>query len=355
MSASSKTTLFILTCLGLVFFGFHLHYWPLGVDYHDSFYPVTELWKSGIQPYKNDFLFFNSPWLILFITPLTWLTQKGGQAALALITITTLIRGWKQAALGLKGYARPWSIAICLFNLHIFDLLWRGQIDAITLLGVLLAWDAIQQKNPYLLGIGWTIASVKPTSVLLFLLYTVYLAYTQKYLLRALVIPILTFLTSLPLFELDWPLRLLNRISETEMQQAWMTTWWRAGSYLEISAVWSSLIALLILLITLWILYKHSLKPDTITIGFLIVTSILIAPYALSYHYSVLMVIFLPPLLQKNILLIIPLYLLTYLPLVRLRYGPDVAWIDIVFPLVVWLCYVYILSGNSKNKRVTVG
>ncbi len=337
----------LVTLFGLIFFALHLFYWPSGVDYHDSFYPVIRGWQQGIQPYTSDLLFFNAPWTILILLPFTWLTERGGQAGLALFSLLVMGWGWQQFSRPLSGYIRPWLLAVCLFNLHTFDLLWRGQVDALTLLGLLLAYKAIRGKKPDLLGIGWTVAAAKPTSILIVLVYTVYLAYRGGYLFKALRIPLLTFLVSLLLFDVRWPFRFIDHLIHTKRQQEWVTTLWRAADYLHISSLWPALIALLILGVTFWTLRRHWHDPHPMVISFLTVTSVLITPYALSYHYSVLMVVFVPPLLVYNRWLLLPIFLLTLLPIVRVFYGVETAWIDLSLPMVIWGCHVYYLRKRG--------
>lgn len=337
----------LVTLLGLIFFALHLFYWPSGVDYHFTYYPQLEFWQRGIQPYTVTHNFYNPPWTLFFLYPLIFLGEKGGQASLALFSVAVLVRGWREFAVDLGGYTRIWLLAVCLFNLHTFDLFFRGQLDAIALLGVIFVSQGLARNNPTLLGWGWVAASMKPTSILILLLYSLLRVCGSPPLRKAILFPLITGIVSFVIFGWDWPLRWYQTISAVPPQEAWLTTLWRAADYLHISSLWPTLLAVLILGITVWMLRDHWHDPTRRVIGFLTVTSVLITPYALSYHYSVLMVVFVPPLLVYNRWLLLPIFLLTLLPIVRVFYGVETAWIDIALPMVIWGCYVYYLRKRG--------
>ncbi len=338
-----------VTLACLFFFAFHLFSWPSGVDFHFTYYPQWQFWRDGIQPYTIAHNFYNPPWTLFFLYPFGWMGEKGGQAALALFSIVVLIQGWRFFARELHGYPKVWSLAVCLVNLHTFDLFFRGQLDALVLLGLIFIVRGIQKHQPYQLGMGWVIVSMKPTSVLLLLAYTVYWAYQEKYLLKAMQLPALVGGSSFLIFGLDWPLRWYETLTRVEPQTAWLTTLWRAADYLNLHLLYPTIVACFIFIISIYRVVYYRMQPTRWTFSFLAVSSLLITPYALSYHYSVAMMMIVPPLVGWNWRVLPLIFSLTLLPLTRLVYGVEVAWIDMTLPLVIWIASIYSLHGQQTG------
>lgn len=350
-----KAWTFILVALvGILFFAIQVIWWPIGVDYYYTFYPSLEGWSKGYAIYEAQYktVFYNPPWLLWFITPALWMTFKGGQAALNTFSFFVVLLGWKWFSKSQQGYARPLSLAICIFNLHFFDLLYRAQIDAFVLLGVLFMLTALRRHNPYLLGIGWVLAAVKPTSILLIWPYTLWKAYQGGYWHKAFIVPAMVLVASWLIFDLGWIGRWLQVMrSGGPGPGVWLISLWRIAESLQISSLFAFLIAGIILGATLWALiqFKPALKT---TFAFLATTSLLITPYSLSYHYSVLMVGFIPLLLQWRLWLALPLFFLTLTPVLRAFWGVEMAWLDIGFILFAWISMIFYLRETYKQRSI---
>ena len=101
---SKTVTVLILALVGIAVFGIHLAYFHTGVDYHYTFRPAVQGWLHGQAIYTPPFYgFFNAPWLVLFLTPLEWLTDNGAEAGLMLLTIAGLVAPVAGLLTGLPG------------------------------------------------------------------------------------------------------------------------------------------------------------------------------------------------------------------------------------------------------------
>jgi hypothetical protein len=354
MLVRPKTSLLLIFAIvAIAFFAIQWRYFPPGVDYYFFFQPALRDWVAGNSIFNERYEFYNAPWVLIFLRALMPLGDLGSEAALELLTFAVILQGWRLFGKSYSGYVQAWSLAIILFNLYYVDLLLRGQLDGFVLAGLLLMYLGLRDERPYLLGLGWALAVVRPSSIILVGLYSIWLAYQRGYLAKALLIPSATFALSLPLFGWTWYADWLHFLLRKNERQPvdWLVTWWRIAQYYDWPARIPTCISLLLLAVTGWALWRY--RPDLKTaFGFLSAASLVVTPYALSYHFSILLVLFIPLLLQWRLWLALPLYLGTLLPLLRVPWGADTAWIDILFPLGVWALFlVYFWQNNAPKMR----
>lgn len=342
MTAKATRSLFF-ALLGIILFAMHYLYVPLGADYFYTFSPAAVAWQNGTPVFSPPYFgFFNAPWLLFALVPLQWLTLKGAEAGLTLITLAGIVSGWRLFARGYSGYAQAISLAIALANLHTFDLLQRGQIDVFVLFSVMMIYVGLKRNNPYWIGAGWLMSGVRPTSICLLLIFSAWVAYRRGYLLRALIIPAAGLIASLLIFDPGWIGRWYTMLTFNAPPQPgpWLVTWWHAASFLGLSPAVPALITIVLLAITVYVQLRCN--PDLrTTAAFLIAASLCVVPYALSYHYIVLLVVCVPLVLNERLWLALPLFLLTLTPVLRFYFGTESSWIDIVFPLVLWLLLIW--------------
>jgi hypothetical protein len=351
---AKSTRILLLAVLGVIFFAWHYQYFPVGADYHFSFRPAVVTWLDGSQqlydpPYYRG---YNPPWIYFTMVPMSWLGYKGFLSALALCTAAVMVAAWRTFARGTRGYAGPLSLAFCFLNLHVFDLFFRGQVDGYLLLGVTLLYEGMRRQHPDLVGTGWMFAVTRPTGNLLLLLYSAWVVYRQGYLRRALVIPLVAFLLSLVIFNPGWIQRYIIMLRDLPPELVpWHTTLWHIARYFHASEFLATLVAALFTLITIWVMvrYRPGLHP---TFAFLLSASLLVAPYALSYHYLVVIFVAIPLLLSRQVRLALPLYALTLTPLMRLVFGIEISWIDMALPLTIWLLLIYQMSRQTNRARI---
>jgi hypothetical protein len=341
---------------GVVFFALHFLYFPTGVDYYFTFKPAFDAWMSGqpvfSPPYHGT---SNAPWLLLFMIPLEWLTSKGAETALALLDISVIIAGWRLFSRNLfvwrrTHYAALFSLLFCLVNLHLFDLIFRVQIDVFILCSVMLLFVGIEHHNPYWIGVGWLMAGIRPTSFYLLLPFSLWMAYQHRIALRAVIVALVGFGASLLIFDPGWVGRWWTVIHVDPTQPGpWMVSLWHAAAMLQISPLVADGIAALVLIVTGWCLWRFRPNLRT-TFALLVTASLVTTPYALSYHYSVLLVVFIPLLIAWRNWLMIPLYALTLTPLLRVPLGLDYAWLDILLPMLAWALILWKMCQSSPTQ-----
>ncbi len=357
----------IFSVVGIGIFYIFLFRFPEGIDFQNSFHPAASRWLEGWRPYTSpyDFPFYNAPWLLFMLTLLQGMGAKGASAGMVLISIAGMIAAARmflqKEKPGVQRFSRfvaPLTLAVCLFNLHTFDLVFRSQVDVFVLLGVVLLYQGLRRQQPDMLGWGWILAAIRPTSVSLVLIYAVVVSLRGGYFWRSLRYPLLVFIISLFVFGIDWVWRYIVMIKTvgTPPPFIWITTLWHAAEVLQVSLIFPILIAAIVLILTIITVWRFSRAMSLHFIfAFLTVASLIIAPYALSYHYSVLMVIFVPLLLSWNVWLFIPIYLLTLTPILRLPFGAGYAWIDMVLPIAIWLFMLARLwRGEPGEQRALI-
>lgn len=354
MSESALVPVALCLLVGLALFAVVLFVFPRGVDYYQTFEPSVASWQAGVPVFSlpPQYGFYNAPWLLPLLAGLQLLTPKGAEAALCLLTIAILISCWRRFIGEGVRLAGPLTLAMCIFNLHMFDLMLRGQIDAFVLLGVLLMYLGVRRDEPLVVGAGWVFSVIRPTSVSLIGLYTIWIMVQRRQLLKALVVPVGVGIVSLVVFDPGWIGRWIAtmRAVGTPQPETWIVTLWKAAQQLGISQVWPVLISGAVLAITGGVLWRY--RPDTrVTFGFLATASLIVAPYALSYHYSVLMALFVPILVCWRFPLAVPLYVCTLMPVLRVSLGANSAWLDIVLPVIAWLLLIVMIT---REKAVMV-
>jgi hypothetical protein len=350
MSLSRTVSLFGLSLLGLVFFAWHLRTAQIGVDWHNSFYPFTVTWWQGQAVYAPPYYgVFNPPWLALLLTPMMWMGEKGGQAALALLTVAGTFGAWRLFSRGYSGMVLPVSLAIALCNLHMFDLLYRGQLDVFVLIGIMFLYVALLRKNALWFAVG-VLLQMRPTGNVLLLLYAAWVAYRDGYLWRALALVIGGGVASLVVFGPDWPLRYYQTIRFDAPPQPgpWLVTLWTTARYLGIPEIWANVAAALVVTTTGFVIWRY--RPSLrVVFALLPAASLLIVPYALSYHYLVMLVTAPILLMHWHRWLAVPIYLLTLTALLRLTYGLEIAWVDISLPLFIWSLLIVNIVRESRE------
>ncbi len=152
---------------------------PLGgTDLRHAYLPTTQGdLKDFYNPYWLRPLF---DLLALIPFPLAHLSLMLG-SLISLIIATRIFRG---------------RLLHVLLTYQFGALLYYGQVDAIVILGIAIGWWASTRHNPWLVGIGFVLASVKPqisAPALLLLWWWL----TPKEKLLSLVVPIAVFLGSI--------------------------------------------------------------------------------------------------------------------------------------------------------------
>ncbi len=319
-----------------------------GIDYFDIFRRVTKVWLEGRSNLYDSLTrdYYNPPWLVWLLAPTLAFDGQTGLALLRAVTVVIIIYGLASLTPVRAGWGRLWAIVLGLLNLHQFDLIYRGEIDGLVLLGLVLA---IRFRNWYMLGIAYTLMAMKPPNTIPLLLFFLIIEWRDKKLLEAakgLIIPVAVFLASL-LLHGWWPPRLLESYSAKAPQEAWKTTIWRAAEMLNIPVIIPVALTLVVLAGAVWLWKYTGNREDQIAL--ILTTTFLVTPYALSYHYVLLLVVVFPWLVCWKLWVGVLIYLLTYLPLVRVFIGRERAYIDVIFVAALFVAVVvWIKTGGSR-------
>jgi hypothetical protein len=323
------------------------HFGP-AVDYRYFFYPETRAWLEGHnQLYvPGSSAFYEPPWALWLIVPFAVVPYPLGLALLRAASM--LILGASVVVFSPAVRGRPWILATALFNLHTFDLLWRGQIDAFLVLGIVLGWLSVKRENFWVMGLGLLLLSVKPPNtipVALCLLAHVWQVWPRRKAAASLILPGIVGLLSLVGFP-GWPVRLVAFFREappdnwSEGNWPWLTTLWRIRDQMELPPAFPWLIIGIVLVITVWVWLRiRSANAHDLTLRRMMLVlpmTFLVTPYALSYHYVMLLAVVMPYLGRFSMSLVAAIYLLTFTPLLRTWLGVDSAWIDIVLVVVMF-------------------
>jgi hypothetical protein len=351
MLAKVKATRDWLIYLGVFIFSLIGFYYLIidGVDYFWTYYPVTINWLEGRTQLYDELSrgLYNTPWLIWLLAPFTQLPYQFGLSVLRAISILIMVYTIFSLTEKVKGYSRLLSLALGIFNLHILDLIIRGQIDAFTVLGVILG---LQSKNWTTSGLAYVFLAIKPPNTIPIMVYFFIRTWQLKgyrEALKGLIIPIGVFLLSLVLHGL-WFVRWFQSYQATAPFDTWKVTIWRAAEVLNLPVVLPLIFVIVVIGIAIW-LWRYAETSER-QVLLLIVTTYMVTIYALSYHYCLILAVVFPILIAWQKWVGIGLYLLTFLPLIRLYTGLAHSYIDLIFVSAVFMATAFWLVNTAKKK-----
>jgi len=311
--------------------------WPLGPDYYYTYFSATQAWLRGAtRLYDHGFHnFYNAPWTLVLLVPLVWLPLPWGGAVLNVLSLVAL--AFAAHPFRKEGQISVLFVVLAVANLHTFDLLIRGQVDALGLAGVAIGWIAFRREQPWLMSTGFWLMSLKPNNLLL--AGVLFLIAMRRWPLldwiRALSLPVVSLGFSFALFGLDWPVRYVKNFSipcEPCYASEWIVTLWRAAGALHIPAMLVVFLCALALLAFAYAVWKVGLTWTTLSLA--LATNLAVTPYGLGYHYVLLIPAFLFVASRSRPLAVVA-YALTWTPLLRLRWGFAVTWVDFGYLLVL--------------------
>ena len=325
---------------------------PPGADYA-IYEAIVDQVLQGVQLYSAGTRYYDAPWLLAILVPLTQLPQPLAQAILG--TASVLMAIGAVHMLRQSRRATLWALVFGLANLHTFSLLFRGQIDALVLLGVGLGWFAVSRRRPWLLSVALWLLSTKPPNVLLVMLLLLWAIrhWPWQDWLRAFSLVGVSMLCSFIAFGLDWPLRYVLYIRETPPGLVnVVATIWRGATTLAIP-LWLPL-GLALLCLVVWVYWVMRTGFHLGTLALALAINFVFSPYVLGYHFIVL----LPALVyvaQADARLALAASLCTWTPLARQWGGFEIAWIDVTYPLALlvatWIVLLRAYPAAARNLR----
>ena len=164
---------------------------PSGFDWVLWFVPVTR----GELPLYSQSGFWNPPWILWLLMPLVALPERVG------LIVTNVLSGVAAiVSIRAMGGKEAW---IGLLSLPFLWLLWLGQIDVLSLMGIAIGYVATRRRDTLLMAISLSLLSIKPQIGLVVALYFLIRSKLWKSLLGM----VLLFMLSLWLHGM-WPLEL---------------------------------------------------------------------------------------------------------------------------------------------------
>lgn len=315
-------------------------WWPRGVDYHFTFRPVARGFLTGeTRLYDEASLgFYNAPWTLVILMPLGLLSFSLGQAILN--TISLCVLAGTAVLLQVPRRIPVLFIVLSLVNLHVVDVLFRGQVDALVLLGVLLGWVGVRHHRPYLLSWGLWFIAIKPNNLLLVVaVYLLAIRYWgRRDLFRVVSVPLISFALSLVIVGPDWPLRYVQNYQLYGPPRYLAVTSWRAFNQLGLPDEPFWFVAVLLVLAVLVAAYRTGLTEHTLTAA--LTTGLLVSPYVVGNHLVYLIPAYLL-IASRNRWLGLLIFFTTFTPLLRAPGGPEWATVDLLYPLSLWLAGWY--------------
>lgn len=304
---------------------------PLGADYYYHFRPLADQWVDGywhIYDGTRQHLLY-PPWSLFVILPLGWFPLDTSKALLLMTSIGALI-------LALRLLYVPQKTPILLMvmgltHLHAFDMYIRGQFDSLVLLGVVLAWWAIQRRSPLWLSFALCLATVKPPAgillALLFFLYAIR-GWSWREWAQVAVFPLICLVVSVIAFGVDFPLDFINNL---EPPLAYLSiSIWRGAELLGLPSL--VIIPFMVAAVGAWLWLVRQEGLTLRTLGIALATNFIFVPYANGDHYVSLLPAFVY-VASRSWKLAALIYLLTWTPLLRAVVGYDGAIIDILYPI----------------------
>lgn len=329
-----------------------------GTDYYFTFRPTALHWLDGSTRLFDAVStgFYDPPWTIVPISLFAVLPYQIG--LVLLLAVSLLIIGGAVFVFSSANQARPIALAFALFNLHMFDLLFRGQLSSFEVAGIALSWVAYRKKNPWLMGLAYFTLMLIPPNTIPIAVYMVWITrrdWSRKAWATSFIIPIGVVLASLIFFGW-WPSRWLANNGAVPQQIFFLTTIWRMAGQLGLPIIIPIGITAGAIALAVWAWRRAGSRggqeSDLARLMLLIAVTLMITPYSLGYRLVPLLACVMPYLARWRRDVLIGLYALTFLPLARIFVGRDNSWIDILFVAAVFLATA-LYVGKSRTETAS--
>jgi len=306
-------------------------------DYGFYYLSPVRLWLNGeTRLFEEKAPYYYMPWSALLMVPFALLPDQVGQVIYDTLSIAVFV--WGVSVLAKS--KRWWPLALTVTNMYTGMLILVSQWDTFILAFLALAWVAVEQRRPWLLGLALTGMSSKPTGVLIPAILLLYIArnWSRHDLLRMLTIPFLSVIVSFFVSGLDWPIRYFKFVQEfppTPFRHYMLITPWGNVDFLlshwdYLGTEGRILFGVLTAGVLVWLVrcIRRKLNHRTVCLAMLVNT--VISPYALIFYY-----IYLAPIVtrltEETPWLGIFLALGALLDVIGLRLGLGIS----VYPLIV--------------------
>jgi len=325
-------------------------FFPITNDYYYYFRPVAESWLEGERSMMGNEgrVLRYPPWTLLFVVlPMGLPEYRMGSA---LLTVSSLVLVGASLYLLLRMFPAPrTALLFALLTFFMAEMLFMGQLDAITLLGMTLAWWALRAQHPWALGAAFCLLGMKPVNVILFGVAVLMELrhWPLRAALRSFLLPLGMVVSAVLVVGTDFFTTYLGQTSQAATDIS--ITLWRGLDALGLPAAPFAVLGAAALAATLWTAWREGLTERA---GALIMAATLSFTIYAHADYYVLLI---PAYLYvwkcdwRAALLIYPL---TFTPLLRAPLGRDISWISVAFPLAL-LAAAWLLKPADQAAEAT--
>jgi hypothetical protein len=287
--------------------------------------------------------FYFMPWSLLLFIPTVWFPPAIGQGMLNVLTLIGVLMAVRIFGDGVSW----WLKFLACIPFSLFVLLITGNLDGIVLLGFCMSLWGIKSRQPFLLATGLWLATMKPINILplLVFVFATTWRWSWKDKFKALSLLFISIIVSFPLFGLDWPLRYYSYLTTTPPLEFPIVTIWRIGNQFDIPIHFLLAMSAMILVVTAIEIKIYGF--NFVTFSLATAAWIIITPYALIIHYVLLIPAFLITANHMKGVGVVA-FLMTYLTLLRVPYGYGIIYVDMIYPLLLWISILYILHSHKN-------
>lgn len=129
---------------------------PPAYDFYGVYYPaLRDVW-SGRFSYMTSPGYLNPPWALVLMLPLGLFDVAVARALLLVMTFLAL--AWCMHDLRRCHFSYP----LAAISAPMFALVWLGQLEVFSLLGVSIGYRAVIQRRPWLFAVAFLLLLIKP-------------------------------------------------------------------------------------------------------------------------------------------------------------------------------------------------
>lgn len=337
----------LLGGLAIVAFLVVLRFFPIGNDYYYYYRPLAEQWLRGdhsMYDGPNQRLFY-PPWTLFIILPLGLPSMEVGAALLTSASLACLL-----LALLVLRRLQPsprYGLVLALVNLSVVDLIVHGQLDMFLLAGLALGWQAVEKRQPLLLGVGLCLMGMKPVNIVLTVL--LFLIAIRRWSWREIGLvftpPLLMLLASSALVGFDWPLKYIANYHDPVSKFA--ISIWRGAETLNLPLWLPAIPVLIAVLAFLRLAWRDGLTEQTL--GIAVATNLAFTPYAHGHYYVALIPAFFA-VARRDWRWALLAWVATWVPLLRSPLGPEASWLGVFYPLILLAALWRLSPAKAKEN-----
>ncbi|XWX03811.1 glycosyltransferase family 87 protein [Aggregatilineales bacterium SYSU G02658] len=347
LPATKLSSVLMALALILLLLGVVYTFFPITNDYYYYFRPVAENWLAGEQSMAgNDGRVLRyPPWTLLFVVlPMGLPDYRLGNA---LLTTSSLMFVGLSLSLLLRLFPAPRvALIFALCTMFMAEMLFMGQLDAVTLLGMVTAWWALRHQQPWHLGLAFCLLGMKPVNVIPFgvVVLMELRHWPLKAALQSFILPLGMIVLSTLIIGPSFFTTYLGQTGSAATDLA--ITIWLAADALGLPTAPFVLAGLTALGAALWLAWREGL---TERVGAIVMaTTLSFTIYAHADYYVLLIPAYLY-VWKRNWGVALLIYSLTFTPLLRAPFGRDISWISVAFPLAL-LVAVWLLKAHPSEQ-----